>query len=71
MISSFLEHPSKVCMTYVSHCRFSLFLSVLFLKASVQAVIHAMFPFWCTHSSIENCHQIILLIQENGCPKED
>ena len=70
-MNSFFDHPSKVCMTYASHFRFSLGLSVLFVKAGVQALVHAVFPFWCIHSSSENCQHILFLIQDNGCRKED
>jgi len=66
-MKSFLEHPSKVCMTYASHFRFSLGLSALFFKASVQALIHAVFPFWCIHNSSEHCRHILRRIQNNGC----
>jgi hypothetical protein len=30
-----------------------------------------VFPFWCIHSSSENCQHILFLIQDNGCRKED
>lgn len=71
MVVSFLHHPAGACMTYTSHCCFSLSLSLIFLRASAQALVHAVFPFWCPHSSQTHCRQILLMIQENGCPKED
>ena len=38
------KHPTKACMTYWSHFKFSMFLSKEFGKASVGALIHAIYP---------------------------
>lgn len=38
------KHPTKACMTYWSHLKFSMFLSKEFSKASVAAFIHAIYP---------------------------
>ena len=46
------NHPEKVCMTYWSHMRFSLYLSSQFAIASVGAFFHAIYPdILITHSS--------------------
>lgn len=46
------EHPKKVCMTYYTHFRFSMYLSYEFAKASVGAIVHAIYPdILVTHSS--------------------
>lgn len=46
------EHPKKVCMTYYTHFKFSMYLSYEFAKASVGAIIHAIYPdVLVTHSS--------------------
>lgn len=64
---SFTEHPSRVCMTFFTHCRLSLCLSALFLKASCQAFVHALFPFCFASSSTINCLYIQKLIESSGC----
>ena len=45
------DHPQKVCMTYIEHFKFSLYLSYTFAKASFCALIHAVYPdIFVTHS---------------------
>lgn len=38
------SHPKNVCMTYTEHFKFSFYLSFVFLKASVQGIIHSFYP---------------------------
>ena len=38
------KHPKEVCMTYLEHMKFSLYLSYMFGKASFCALIHAVYP---------------------------
>lgn len=38
------KHPTKACMTYLTHFKFSMFLSKEFGKASVAAFVHAIYP---------------------------
>lgn len=38
------SHPKNVCMTYLKHCKFSLYLSYNFAKASYKAFVHAFIP---------------------------
>ena len=46
------QHPKSVCLTYLEHFRFSMYLSYEFAVASFCAVIHAFYPDACvTHSS--------------------
>ena len=46
------EHPKKVCMTYYTHFRFSMYLSYEFAKASIGAIVHGFYPdVLVTHSS--------------------
>jgi len=58
-------------MTYMSHCRLSLYLSFLFFKAGSQALVHAFFPFYFAGSSTLNNQYIQKLIKSNNCPKEE
>jgi hypothetical protein len=41
----------------------------MFFKASVQAFLHAIFPFIYAKSSTQNCFSIQKLINESGCRK--
>lgn len=46
------KHPANVCLTYFQHMKFSLFLASEFGKASLFAVVHAIYPdAYITHSS--------------------
>ena len=48
----YFTHPSRVCMTYWTHFRFSMYLAKEFFLASVCAVVHAFYPdAFVTHSS--------------------
>ena len=41
---SYFQHPQAVCMSYLSHCMFSLKLAKYFAVGSMKAIIHAFFP---------------------------
>jgi len=41
----------------------------MFFKASVQAFLHAIFPFMYIKSSTKNCMTIQKLIDQSGCRK--
>lgn len=60
----FIKHPESVGMTYFSHLTFSIRLSYLFARASVQALVHALLPFWYASASTRNAQQIVQLINE-------
>ena len=60
----FRKHPESVGMTYFSHLSFSIRLSYLFARASIQALVHAFLPFWYASASTRNAHQIVQLIHE-------
>ena len=48
----FTDHPKNVCMSYFQHFLFSFKLSVYFLKKSIQAFVHSIYPnFYITSSS--------------------
>lgn len=64
---SFTDHPSRVCMTFLTHFRLSLYLSSLFFKASCQAFVHGFFPFYFASSSTINCKRIHKIIESSGC----
>lgn len=58
----FTAHPREHNITYMQHMMISLNLGVSFFVASIQAVIHAVFPFIFESSSSETllyCENII------------
>lgn len=67
----FIKHPKSVCMTYTTHCNLSIKLSFLFLKASVQAFIHAIFPFFYAKSSTANTKNIMSILENSGCKQNN
>lgn len=62
-----MKHLKDVCMTYKTHALFSFNLSFLFLKASICAFIHAIFPFIFTKTSTEYVELIREDIRNSGC----
>ena len=61
------NHPSKVCMTYYSHMKFSLYLSSKLAECSFKAFIHALYPdIYITHTS-DTLIKLISEINKKGC----
>jgi hypothetical protein len=64
------QHPKSVCLTYTEHFKFSMYLSYQFAKASLCAIIHAVYPdVYVTHSH-DTVHRIQSAMQAIGC-RED
>ena len=63
----FTNHPNDNCMSYCEHFRFSFYLSMLLLQASIKASIHALFPFVFITSSSDIIIKIDKLIKNSGC----
>ena len=54
----FTDHPSSVDETYGEHFRVALHFSRELAAASIQAAIHAIFPFLCTSSASARVKQL-------------
>jgi hypothetical protein len=65
------NHPQNVCMDYIEHLKFSSKLGIIFLKASVKAFIHAVLPDYFVSSSNDHALEVLLLIDESGCKKDN
>ena len=63
------EHPTKVCMTYLEHCKFSLEMASIFLYATGTAIIHAFIPDLFTDSTTDSVNHITKRLNESGCRK--
>ena len=64
------KHPNKVCMTYFTHMKFSLYLSYSFLKASFYAFCHAIYPDIFITSSTDTITLLSKQMKEIGCRKQ-
>tara|TARA_B100000524_G_C23635515_1_gene364786 strand:+ start:172 stop:381 length:210 start_codon:yes stop_codon:yes gene_type:complete len=65
------KHPQNVCMDYFEHFKFSSNLGIIFLKASLKAFIHAILPDCYISSSSDHALEVLLLIDESGCKKDN
>lgn len=63
----FFQHPKQVCMTYFQHARLSLNFSYIFFKASVKALIHAIYPDIYITSTSDTIKEITKILEESGC----
>ena len=65
------RHPSKVCLTYKQHMKFSFYLSYKFLNASMGAFVHAIHPdIFITHSS-DTIKEVTNEMEKIGCRKKN
>lgn len=67
MIKFFTDHPEKVCLTYVTHFKLSMTLSIKFAIASFKALIHAFLPPYFIGSSTHTVNEINELLIKNKC----
>ncbi len=70
MISIF-RHPSKVCMSYLEHCKFSLGLSYSLGIGCIKAFIHALLPDYYITSTSDLVVEIQEKIEKAGCKKNE
>ena len=63
------KHPSKVCLSYLKHMKFSFHLSYHFGKASACAFVHGIYPdIFITHSS-DTIQKLTNDMNKIGCRK--
>lgn len=65
------KHPQNVCMDYIEHLKFSSKLGIIFLKASLKAFIHAILPDYYISSSSDYVLEVMTLIDNSGCKKDN
>ena len=61
------RHPSKVCMTYFEHLKFSLEMSSHLAIGSYKAIIHAFYPDAYITSTSDTVKLIKKRLDESGC----
>lgn len=65
------EHPKNVCLSYMEHLKFSMWLSYEFAVASIVAAVHAVYPdAYVTHSS-DTVSRIRAAMEKIGCREKD
>lgn len=61
------KHLNNVCMNYYDHMKFSLYLSKEFLKSSLFAFIHAIYPDIYVTNSSDTLIKLSYEIKNIGC----
>lgn len=65
------RHPAEVCMTYVEHGRFALWLSSELARASMASFVHAFWPDLFERTSSSIILNLARVLQETGCREHD
>ena len=66
----FISHPKSVCMDYITHCKFAIYMAQLHAYGTYVSVIHAIFP-WIYPSAVTELNGLIKeRIEQNGCGPE-
>lgn len=60
-------HPSDVCMTYIEHAKFSLYISAQLAIGAVKAFIHAACPDIFVTSTSDLIDLLRYTLAEAGC----
>ena len=68
--AKFIDHPTKVCMDYATHCQFSLNMTRLHAYGTYTSFVHAFFP-WLYQSTVSDLNvKIADLIEKSRCNSE-
>ena len=67
MIYSYFSHANKMCMSYFTHWRLSMYFAGFLFIGSIKAIIHAFIPRFCTTSTRDLTHQITETLNNSGC----
>ena len=69
MFDNIFDHPQSVCMSYLEHLKLSLKFSMIFLKGSILAFIHAFFPDLYITSTSDIVNIVWNDLRSSGCHK--
>ena len=61
------SHPKNVCLTYIEHFKFSMYLSYEFALALVAAVVHAFYPDALVTYSSDTVERVTKEMKKIGC----
>ena len=65
------RHPTEVCMTYLEHARFALWLSGQLALASAASLVHAVVPDVFERTSSTIIANLVRVMRETGCRADD
>jgi|AntAceMinimDraft_18_1070375.scaffolds.fasta_scaffold11394_2 hypothetical protein len=63
----YFSHPGKVCMSYLQHMLFSLYISKRLLVGSIHALVHAFYPDSYITSSSDLVEELSREMSAKGC----
>jgi len=70
IMEKFVSHPRSVCMDYISHFGFAMYMAKLHAYGVYVSVVHAFFP-WIYPSAVTELNVLIKeKIEQNGCRKK-
>ena len=70
IMEKFVSHPRSVCMDYISHFGFAMYMAKLHTYGVYVSVVHAVFP-WMYPSAVTELNVLIKeQIEQNGCRKK-
>ena len=70
IMEKFVSHPRSVCMDYISHFGFAMYMAKLHTYGVYVSVVHAFFP-WMYPSTVTELNVLIKeKIEQNGCRKK-
>lgn len=67
----FFRHPAQVCMTYLEHGRFALWLSGQLALASAASLVHALVPDVFERTSSTIVANVMRVMRETGCRADE
>lgn len=61
------RHPAAVCMTYVEHMRFALWLSGQLAMAAAASLVHAIVPDVFERTTSDIVLHVVAVLRRTGC----
>ncbi len=68
-IKNFFHHPTKVCLTYFEHLRFSLYVTKTLFVGSIKSFIHSFYPDIFITSTTDLLSELNKEMEKIGCRK--
>ena len=69
-IKNFFHHPTKVCLTYFEHLRFSLYVTKTLFVGSIKSLIHSFYPDIFITSTTDLLLKLNKEMEKIGCRKQ-
>jgi hypothetical protein len=69
-IKNFFQHPTKVCLTYFEHLRFSLYVTKTLFVGSIKSLIHSFYPDIFITSTTDLLLELNKEMEKIGCRKQ-